>query len=175
LYGLAVDPASQDAIEALFDVKGRDASRALPFIAASHVQVETWCHRIDPRSAVLARAFWPGPLSLVLDAPTALAAGAIGPHHTVAIRVPAHPVSRALCDLWGAPLPATSANRSGEPPARQVDRLGPIADDDRVLVVDAGDAPGGEPSTIVDVRGEQPILLRRGAIAWERVLRSLEA
>ena len=170
LYGLAADPGSPDAVKALFDLKGRGADRALPFVAASLEQVDAWCGPLDPRSAALARQYWPGPLSLVLAAPSGLAAQVIDPQHTVAIRVPGHPVARALCEAWGAPLPATSANRSGDPPARRVDQLGEIGDDARVLVVDGGDAPGGEPSTIVDARGPEPILLRRGAIDWDRVL-----
>jgi L-threonylcarbamoyladenylate synthase len=88
----------------------------------------------------------------------------------VAIRVPDHSVARALCEAWGGPLTATSANRSGEAPARATEELGSLAHDARVHVVDGGRTPGGLPSTIVDVRGTHPVLVRAGALAWDRVL-----
>ena len=92
----------------------------------------------------------------------------------MAVRVPDHAVARALAAAWGAPITATSANRSGEPPAQSAATLATLADDPRVLVVDAGSTPGGQPSTIVDARGETPVLVRAGAIAWNRVLESID-
>jgi L-threonylcarbamoyladenylate synthase len=75
-----------------------------------------------------------------------------------------------LAEAWGAPVTATSANRSGAPPAASVHDLGALASDARVLVIDAGPTPGGAPSTIVDLRGVRPTLVREGAVAWSRVL-----
>lgn len=172
LYGLAVDPTSAAAVRSLFHVKGRDASAALPLIAGSLEQVQEFCELGD-LSRRLAAAFWPGPLSLVCNAPASIAREVHGGLRTVAIRVPRHPVSRALALAWGAPLTATSANLSGGPPARTAADAATLADA-RVLVVDGGDAPGGPPSTIVDARGETPALVREGAIAWNRVLHSLQ-
>ena len=172
-YGLAIDPTSATAARALFDLKGRDARAALPLVAASTAQVERWCGPLDVAADRLARQFWPGPLSLVLDAPAQVVTEVHGGRKTVAMRVPAHALARALCDAWQAPLTATSANRSGEPPARTAADLGDLAGDDRVLVIDAGASPGGLPSTIVDARRRPPVLVRAGAIAWERVLESV--
>lgn len=172
LYGLAVDPRSDDAVRTLFDVKGRDASAALPLIAASFDQVEQAFGRLEGTSARLARVFWPGPLSLVLDAPSWVAAAVHGGRGTVAVRTPAHVVARALAAAFGVPVTATSANRSGEPPAASPDALRDLHRDPRVFVIDAGDAPGGAPSTLVDARDGEPTCLRAGAIAWERVLTS---
>jgi L-threonylcarbamoyladenylate synthase len=87
--------------------------------------------------------------------------------------VPDHPVARVLAYAWGAPLPATSANRSGEPPASRAEDLESIATAD-VLVIDAGPTRGGAPSTIVDARGTVPRLIRGGAVDWSRVLHSLQ-
>jgi tRNA threonylcarbamoyl adenosine modification protein (Sua5/YciO/YrdC/YwlC family) len=171
-YGLAVDPTSPAAVRALFDLKGRAARAAVPLMAASVSQVEQCCGRLGPTAARLAARFWPGPLAIVLDAPAHLAPEVSGVAGSIAIRVPAHAVARALCEAWGAPLTATSANRTGEPPA-----LAPgdvtLAGDDRLLIVDAGAAPGGPPSTIVDGRGAAPILVRAGAVPWNRVLESM--
>ena len=173
-YGLAVDPTSATALGALFALKGRPLASALPFIAASPAQVEMWCGPLGGQSARLAARFWPGPLSIVLDAPRSVDPAALGGAGSIAIRVPDHAVARALAAAWGAPLPATSANRTGGPAVRTPDALGAIADDASVLVLDAGAAPGGAPSTIVDARGGEPRLVREGAIAWNRVLDFLE-
>jgi L-threonylcarbamoyladenylate synthase len=174
LYGLAVDPRSPSAVRALFDLKGRSAGMALPLIAASPAHVEALCGPLGAVSARLAAAFWPGPLSLVLDAPASITPEVHAWHHTVAIRVPAHALAQALTRAFGAPLTATSANRTGEAATKTANTLGEIANDDRVLVIDGGPAPGGPPSTIVDARGSLPVLVREGAIAWDRVLRSIE-
>jgi L-threonylcarbamoyladenylate synthase len=93
----------------------------------------------------------------------------------LAVRVPDHPIARALALLFGAPITATSANRTGQPPARRAAELAPIMDHPDVFVVDGGETAGGEPSTIVDARTRPPRLVRAGAIAWERVLESLQA
>ena len=172
-YGLAADPRSPEAVRRIFEIKGRQAGEALPLVAASLAQVEGSCGRLGEREQRLAARFWPGPLALVVDAPAQLAAGVHGGRGTIAIRVPAHAITRALCDAWGGPLTATSANRSGAPPARTAAELGGLMEDERVLVVEAGAAPGGRPSTIVDVRAASPVLVRAGAIDWKRVLESL--
>lgn len=173
-YGLAVNPASSVAVKNLFDLKGRTARAALPLIAASAQEVERWCGRLGPIEARLADRFWPGPLSLLLDAPPTIAVEVHGGRRTIAIRVPSHPVAQAFCAAWGGLLTATSANRSGAPAAASAHALGDLAGDARLLVIDGGITTGGAPSTIVDARGSRPLVLRDGAIAWSRVLESLE-
>ena len=174
LYGLTVDPTSASAVASLFDLKGRRPDAALPFVAASADQVFGWTPRASERTRQLAEAFWPGPLSLVVDAPERLVAAVQGADGSVAVRVPAHDVARALASAWGSPIPATSANRSGEPPAITAVDLGALAHDARVLVIDAGPAPGGLPSTIVDARRTPIALVRAGVVPWSRVLESVQ-
>ena len=175
LYGLAVDIRNDVAVRRLFALKGRSARAALPLIAADTAQVVACSGALGSREAALAAAFWPGPLSLVRDAPAWMAVEVHGGHRTVAIRVPANLVARRLCEAWGGPVSATSANVSGAPAVDRVDALDSIADDPQVLVIDAGITPGGLPSTLVDVRTAQPVLLREGAISWDRVLNCLHA
>jgi L-threonylcarbamoyladenylate synthase len=103
-----------------------------------------------------------------------MAAEVHGGAGTIAIRVPDHRVARALADAFGAPITATSANRSGEPPVQSAGELTFHADAGMLLVIDGGVTPGGAPSTIVDARGDAPVLVRAGAIAWNRVLESLQ-
>ena len=172
-YGLAVDPRSDEAARALFDLKRRPSSSASPLIAASLAQVEAFCGVLPPASRRLAAAFWPGPLSIVCDAPAGTSPLVHAGGGTIAIRVPAPDVARALAEAWGGPLTATSANISGEPPAQTLAGVGALLDDARVLAIEAGPSAGGAPSTIVDARQQPPVLVRAGAIAWNRVLESL--
>jgi L-threonylcarbamoyladenylate synthase len=172
LYGLAVDAASDEAVAALFELKGRQAEAALPFVAASRAQVEAWCG-LGEQDARLADVFWPGPLALVRPAPASVVARAHAGLGTVAVRVPDHPIAQALAAAFGSPVTATSANRTGDAPASRVADLERLRSP-RLLIVDGGNAPGGLASTIVDARERPPRLLRAGAIAWDRVLHSLQ-
>jgi L-threonylcarbamoyladenylate synthase len=172
-YGLGVDPAQPAAVDALFDLKGRDLTSAIPLLAAARGDVERWCGPLDAASGRLAEAFWPGPLALVLAAPAGIAPRVHAGTGTVAVRVPGHPAARALAAAAGVLLTATSANRSGEAAAARAEDLAGLARDSRVLVLDGGPTPGGAPSTIVDARTSPVRLVREGAVPWNRVLRSM--
>lgn len=172
-YGLAVDPASASAVAALFALKGRDAQMAVPLVAGSREAVEQACGPLGGASRRLADRFWPGAISLVLDAPDAIVPAVHAGGGTIAVRVPGHDISRGLAEAFGGLITATSANRSGSPPARDVEGLGELAADARVFVLDGGATPGAAPSTIVDARSGSPVLVREGQIAWSRVLEFL--
>jgi L-threonylcarbamoyladenylate synthase len=170
LYGLAVDPRHRAAVLDLFDVKGRDRSQAMPLIAADASQAEVLAREWTPLAARLARHGWPGPLTLVVRASRDLPAELLGGRDTVAVRVPDASLARSLAWGIGHPITSTSANRSGHPAARTADVVirelgGAIA-----VVIDAGPSNLVVPSTIVDVTGEVPVLVRAGAVSWERVL-----
>jgi L-threonylcarbamoyladenylate synthase len=173
LYGLAVDPRNAGAVRRLFDIKGRDRASAIPLIAASLEQAQE-AGRFSDTHLRLARAWWPGPLTLVVPALPGIVPDLIGGGSTVAIRVPAHPLAVALADDSGFCLTSTSANLSRQPPATtaaEVMRdLGDVID----IVLDGGPSPGGPPSTIVEVAPDGPRLIRAGAVPWERVLESLQ-
>ncbi len=172
-YGLAVDPRDRAAVEALYAIKGREAGHALPLVAASVEQVEAVVGRLTVLGRRLAGRFWPGPLTLVMGATPALAAAVRSMTGKVAVRVPAHPIASALPALAGFVLTSTSANRSGgEPPVTAAEVVAALGDAVNLLL-DAGRAPGGLPSTLVDVTGPEPVLVRAGAVPWERVLESL--
>jgi L-threonylcarbamoyladenylate synthase len=174
LYGLAVDAHNEHAVRRLFDVKGRDIGRALPVIAWGVAQVVSELGPLSPLGRSLVERFWPGPLTLIVHAPEDLNQIVGGGTGGVGVRVPAHPVARALCRTCQRLLTATSANRSGRPPSADPDEI------DRTLqgvdvLLDAGPAPGGPPSTVVDIRGDMPVLVRAGAIPWAHILASAEA
>jgi L-threonylcarbamoyladenylate synthase len=172
LYGLAVDPRRSDAIERLFALKGRDPSVAVPFVAASLDQAML-AATFTGRERRAAAAFWPGPLSIIAPATGSITPEALGGRSTVAIRVPAHEIARALAETFGFPITATSANRSGEPAAASADAVA-TALPDVDLLIDGGRAPGGAPSTIISFDASGPILVRAGALPWDRVIKSLQ-
>jgi L-threonylcarbamoyladenylate synthase len=169
LYGLAVDPFSVAAVARLFQVKSRAAERAIPLIAAGAAQIAEHLGVMPAAAARLADRFWPGPLTLLMPAARTLAAEVSGGTGKVGVRVPDDDVARAICMAVGHPITATSANISGEPatddPAEVERALCGRLD----LLIDAGRTRGGPPSTIVDVTGSDPLLVRAGAISWDDV------
>jgi L-threonylcarbamoyladenylate synthase len=175
LYALAADPANATAVARLFEAKGRPGDSAVPLVAADLEQVVRIFGELPAAAARLAGRFWPGPLTLLLNAPETIAPQVNGGTAKIGVRVPAHPVAVALCRACGGPLTATSANISGSPPTDDpeavIQALGHLID----LLVDGGRTPGGAPSTIVDVAGPQPQLVRAGAISWDEVRACLDA
>jgi len=172
LYGLAVDPRSAQAVRRLFAIKGRTAGHAVPLIAADLEQGEA-AAVFDERAKRAARVFWPGPLSIILPATATLCSEVLAVDGSVAVRVPAHPVSRALAAGLGFCITATSANLSGEPPTASATVVAASLGDRIDFLLDGGESPGGPPSTLIDLRGAAPRLVRAGAVAWDRVLRSI--
>ena len=171
LYGLACDPTRRDALEALYRLKEREPSLRLPFIAADILQARTIVSLESEIARRLAEKFWPGPLTLVLPILHGHPLGRWDWGENLGIRVPASAPARDLARAAGIPIPATSANLSGEAAAAHPDGL----DRDLVsrldLLLDGGLLPGGPPSTVLDVTVHPPRLLRAGAIS----LRSLDS
>jgi len=173
LYGLAADPASAAAIAQLYRIKGRPVERAIPLIAAGIDQVEACAGALTGRARALAECFWPGPLTIVIPAWAGLDERVCADGATVAVRVPAHPVARLLAATCGWPITSTSANRSGGQAPMTAAEVRRTLGDELQGIVDGGPCPGGAPSTIVDVTGAGPRLVRPGAVPWERVLECL--
>ena len=169
LYGLAADPFRADAVARLLTVKGRAAARALPLIAADANQIAARLGPLSPAGERLAAKFWPGPLTLLIPAPVTLAHGVAAGTGRVGVRVPAHEIARAICRAADRPITATSANRSGQPATADPDEVERTLGEDVDLLIDAGPTRGGVPSTIVDVTGAAPRLVRAGAVSWDDI------
>jgi L-threonylcarbamoyladenylate synthase len=143
-------------------------------VAADVAQV---IEQLGPLPAVasgLAARFWPGPLTLLVSAPPALAAAVSAGTGRVGVRVPAHAVARDLCAACGRVLTATSANLSGQPATNDPDVVAASLDPSIDVLLDAGRTAGGQPSTIIDVSGTTPLLVREGAVPWVEVQRWLQ-
>lgn len=162
VYGLAALASDPGATRALFDRKGRGADVPVAVLCADAEQALALAQSPSPRARDLAASHWPGPLTMVLSRRTGLDWALGEPTDTIGLRCPDHDLVRALASRVG-PLATTSANRHGQPtPASAAEAadqlLGPVD-----LVIDGG-ALAGTPSTVVDLTGDEPRVLRAGAV-----------
>ncbi len=172
VYGLAADPSLPEAVSRLFALKDRPTDVPLPVLVGSRDQVDQVAQPLDSAARHLADRFWPGPLTLVVPRRanfTADLGGPLSARQTVGIRLPDHPLMRALCHQVG-PLAVTSANPHGAPPATSAHQV--VTEfqraDGLVLVIDGG-VCDGTPSTVVECRGPASRCLRDGAIPWGEI------
>ena len=176
VYGLGTCANIGQAVERVYQIKERPRNMALPLLLADISQISEVAQPVPQIAWLLARSFLPGALTMVLhrsnSVPDIIAAGG----ETVAIRIPAHSIPVALVEGVGAPIVGTSANLSSKPSALTADEVYSQFNDRIDLIIDGGRCPGGKESTIVDVTGETPVVLREGAISrveLERFLRSI--
>jgi L-threonylcarbamoyladenylate synthase len=171
VYGLAADAGCEQALERLYQAKGRPRGHPVIVHLGSADQIPRWAREVPRAAHWLAEAFWPGPLTLVLKRSAAVLDAVTGGADTIALRIPAHPLARAVLEAFSAGnehraagLAMPSANRFGRvsPTTAQhvADDLGTAVD----LVLDGGPCEVGIESTIVDLSGEEPALLRPGGI-----------
>lgn len=175
LYGLAADATNPDALEKVYEIKGRPSGMALPVLVSGWEQVEMVSVVAGPSAELartLAERFWPGPLTLVLPAnpelPPRLTAGL----DTIAVRMPDHAVPLALAAGLGRPITGTSANRSGQPDLTDPDKLGQCLGGLVDGIIVSGEPPQGTASTIVAVSDDDLTLLRAGALPFSEVRRA---
>jgi len=169
VYGLGASANLPQAVEKVYQVKQRPRDRALPLLLADISQISEVAYPVSQVAWRLARAFLPGALTLVLpkskSVPDIITAGG----KTVAVRVPAHPIPVALAWGLGTPIVGTSANISGQPSPLTAGEVSIQFGSKMELIIDGGRCPGGRESTVVDVTGEVPVMLREGAIAREKL------
>jgi len=171
VYGIGVLADDAQAVERIYAIKGRAEGKPLQVLLADAAQAEA--HGVLPAAARrLAAAFWPGGLTVVVPRPAHLWPAPARGGSTIGLRVPACAVTRALIGLAG-PLAATSANRSGEPSARTAAEVLANLGADLNCLLDGGEAPLGRESTVVDLSGPRPAVLRMGAIAAQALAQVL--
>jgi tRNA threonylcarbamoyl adenosine modification protein (Sua5/YciO/YrdC/YwlC family) len=164
VYGIAADVGNPAAVRALLAAKGRSGAKPPPVLIGDAEDLDQIASRLSDQAKSLATALWPGGLTLVVP---------LAPHlgwdlgelaGTVGVRVPDHEVTRELLRAAG-PLAVSSANRAGEPPALSAQAAAESFGDAVAVYLDAGLAPGGVPSTVVDATGPNLRILRHGAIS----------
>jgi tRNA threonylcarbamoyl adenosine modification protein (Sua5/YciO/YrdC/YwlC family) len=168
LYGLGCDAFKKHAVAALFRAKGRGRDMPLVVMVGARKTLDGLVHRLPKPARALADAFWPGALTIVVEHARSLDWDLGETAGTVAVRMPMHPVALEVLREVG-PMAVSSANQTGQPPAVTVaqarEQLGYAA---RVYL-DGGPCPAPEPSTIVDLAGPEPTLLRAGALPVARL------
>ncbi|MCE7918264.1 MAG: threonylcarbamoyl-AMP synthase [Anaerolineae bacterium] len=167
VYGLGSLAFDQAAIESIYAVKGRPLEKAIPILIADAADLDRLARAVTDLARRLASRFWPGPLTLVLpkrdDLPAAVSAA-----DTVGVRVPDHAAARALLRAAG-PMAVTSANLSGRSSPRSAEEAASQLGGRVPLVLDGGETPGGVPSTVVDVSGSVPVILREGPLTLAEI------
>ena len=162
VYGLASHAFSADAVEKLFQIKERERGKPIAILLGSKDQLNDVATQISPQTLDLAARFWPGALTLVVPRQPDLPAN-LSPYPTLGVRIPDHPAALALLNAAG-PLAVTSANLSGMANTTTAEEVLDQLDGRVDLLLDGGNTPGGMPSTVVDMTGPEPIVLREGPV-----------
>ncbi len=163
-YGLGADPLNRKAVAAIRDLKGREETKPILLLISDVDQVDRFIKNRSKAFTALAEGFWPGPLTIVgvarEELPEVLTAGT----GSIGVRLPVDDAVRSLLRACGGALTATSANLSGSAPARTAQQVHEYFSAGIDLIIDAGEVTATVPSTVIDARGAQPLLIREGAI-----------
>ncbi len=173
VYGIAADAFDADAVADLLAAKGRGREMPPPVLVSNVSTLDALARDIPAFARALVDAFWPGPLTLVCRQQTSLMWDLGDTRGTVAVRMPDHDLTREIPERPG-PLAGSSATTTGLPPATDAAQAAEMLGERVTVVVDAGESPLGEASTIVDATGAQGRILRRGALSLEQLNDVLE-
>ncbi|AQT74437.1 MULTISPECIES: L-threonylcarbamoyladenylate synthase [Streptomyces] len=168
LYGIGADAFSPEAVHDLLAAKGRGRGMPTPVLIGSPNTLHGLVTDFSEQAWELVDAFWPGALTLVAKHQPSLAWDLGDTHGTVAVRMPLHPVAIELLTEVG-PMAVSSANISGQPAPEDCDAAREMLGDSVSVYLDGGPTPGIEPSSIVDVTGKVPVLLREGALSADQL------
>jgi len=163
-YGLAADALDGEALQRIFMVKGREGDKPLLLLVSDRTWLPGLVKDISPRAESLMKRFWPGPLTLVFEASAHMSPLLTANTGKIGLRISSHPVAQALVQVVGRAITATSANVSGQPGASQAGEVFQALGKKIEAILDGGKTPGGLGSTVVDVSGVSPKIIRQGAI-----------
>ena len=169
VYGIGVDIRLAASARRVYGLKCRPAELPLMVHASDDEQLASYIAEMPEMGQRLARAFWPGPLALVLRRGKAVPDEAVSGGRTVGVRMVAHPVARSLIRWLGAPLAGTSANRHGEPATSRFECIDPELLAGADVALDCGTCGSEVASTVLDLTGDAPQLVRAGAVTVEEI------
>jgi L-threonylcarbamoyladenylate synthase len=174
VYGLGADTRNADALRKVYELKGRPSDNPLIAHVLDEHQARSLAQNWSDRASALAHRFWPGPLTLIVEKDDDVPREATAGLSTIAVRSPSHPVARRLLEAFGRPISAPSANRSGHvSPTRAEHVATDFADVSDLVILDGGPSECGIESTVVDLTGDLPRILRPGAIDAEAIASAL--
>ena len=168
VYGVGALAFRPEPVQRLYTVKGRSTDKAIAVLVGRDTDLANVAAHLTPAARILARKFWPGSITLVVPRHPNLPE-VVSSLPTVGVRLPDHPIARALLELTG-PLAVTSANRSGEPNAATAEAVREQLAGRIELILDGGRVPGGVPSTVVDCTTPFPKVLREGPISAAEIM-----
>ena len=174
LYGLAANAEDGVAVQMIYNVKKRDYDKPVSVLVTGMEMVERYCVNIPPAAYRLAEKYWPGPLTMILEDAGAVPAMVTADTGTLGVRCPDHPLTLAIIRAAGVPLAAPSANPAGQAPATTAQQVLDYFDREIEGVMDGGPCAVGVPSTVVDLTGEEPEILREGGIPAGELLAFLK-
>lgn len=173
VYGIGADAFDPAAVRGLLAAKGRGRDMPPPVLVSAATTLDALATKVPAYARALVEAFWPGPLTVVCRQQSSLQWDLGDTRGTVAVRMPDHAVARAILERTG-PLAVSSANKTGLPAANDADEAAEMLGEDVAVIVDAGPAPGGAASTIIDCTGDRARVLRLGALSREQIDEVLE-
>jgi len=169
VYGLGANALDEAAVLRVYAAKRRPYHLAVPILLASISQIDEVARDIPAIAWSLAERFLPGGLTLVLYKSPAIPDTVTGGDNKIAVRVPAHPIPIALIEGIGAPITGTSANLSGNPNPVTAEEVSHQLGDHVDLIIDGGRCQGDVASTVIDLTGEYPLILREGVVSREEI------
>lgn len=169
VYGLGANALNEEAAKKIYEAKGRPSDNPLIAHIADFDDLLPLVMEVPEAGKKLMEAFWPGPLTLIFPKSSLVPYGTTGGLDTVAVRMPADPAASALIRLAGVPIAAPSANTSGRPSPTTADHVWQDMNGKIQMIVDGGAVGIGVESTIIDVSGDEPMILRPGAVTQEMV------
>jgi L-threonylcarbamoyladenylate synthase len=175
VYGLGADAGNPEAIRKLYAAKGRPADHPVIVHLAAVAQLLLWAREVTPAAQKLTQKYWPGPLTLILRRAPGVSDAVTGSQDTVGLRVPSHPVAHALLTKFGGGIAAPSANRFGRVSSTTAQHVQQEFGASVDFVLDGGQSEVGIESTIVDVTGKLPVLLRPGHISAREIEQTVGA
>ncbi|WP_333648368.1 L-threonylcarbamoyladenylate synthase [Lacrimispora sp.] len=167
VYGLGANALNEEAAKKIYEAKGRPSDNPLIAHIADFDDLIPLVSQVPESGKKLMEAFWPGPLTLIFPKSRLVPYGTTGGLDTVAVRMPADPIANALIRLAGVPVAAPSANTSGRPSPTTADHVWQDMNGKIDMILDGGAVGIGVESTIIDVSGEEPVILRPGAVTQE--------
>ena len=171
LYGLGADALDSAAVDKVFQLKGRHADNPVPVLVADREMLDNLVAAVSPLAVRLMENFWPGPLTLVLPARKDVPPPLLNSSGGVGVRVSSQPIAAELVQALGRPLTATSANPSGQPPARTIEQAKKYFSGAIAVFVDGGELPSKTGSTVAEVIGETIRIIRQGEIGIDALQR----
>ena len=171
-YGLAVDATNAQAVEKIFAIKKRGPDLPILILISSIGELTEYVIEVPPAAKELGKRFWPGGLTMIFESAPILPLSLTGGTGKIGIRISSHPLAHAIAQPLSGPVTGTSANISGTPPCTTADQVLECLGTEVDIVLDGGPTQGKNPSTVLDVTVDPPLIVREGMITAEEIMRT---